>query len=97
MATAVVSGRVDEDVKRRADIIIRSSGLTVAGVIADVWQDIVETGQVPRRQRLIDEQSEQRKTFESFMEWFEALPPQNEEYADMSDDEILALKVTEYV
>lgn len=97
MPTAVVSGRVDEDVKRRADIIIRSSGQTVAGVIADVWQGIVETGRLPERPGLPDEQAEKRRAFESFMEWFESLPAQNERFAGMTDDEILALKVDEYV
>lgn len=96
MPTAVVSGRVDEDVKRRADIIIRNSGQTVAGVIADVWQGIVETGRLPERPGLADEQAEKRAAFESFMEWLDGLPPQNEAFVHMTDDEILAGRVDDY-
>ena len=34
--------------------------------------------------------------FASFMEWFDGLPPQNEAYAGMTDDEILAGRVDDY-
>ena len=44
MSTVVVSGRVDEDVKLRADAIIRAAGSTVNGVINDVWQTIRPSG-----------------------------------------------------
>lgn len=47
MATAIVSGRVDESIKKIADAHIRRKGLTPAEVIAGVWQSIAETGEVP--------------------------------------------------
>lgn len=47
MASALVAGRVDEDVKRRADFAIRRKGLTQAEVIRFVWNEIAKTGQVP--------------------------------------------------
>ena len=96
MATVVVSGRVDEDVKLRADAIIRAAGFTVNGVINDVWQTIVATGQVPASSNAADEQAERHAAFASFMEWFDGLPPQNEAYAGMTDDEILAGRVDDY-
>lgn len=96
MATVVVSGRVDEGVKLHADAIIRAAGSTVNGVINDVWQTIVATGQVPVPPAVANEQAEKRAVFTSFVEWFEGLPPQNKAYEDMTDDEILAGRVDDY-
>lgn len=47
MATAVVSGRVDEQVKSRADAFIRAAGLSTGDVIRAVWECIAQTGEVP--------------------------------------------------
>ena len=96
MPTVVVSGRVDEDVKLRADAVIRASGSSVARVINDVWRSIADTGELPVAPEFVDEQAEKRATFHSFMEWFDGLPPQNESFARMTDDEILAGRVDDY-
>ena len=89
MATVVVSGRVEEDVKQRADVVIRAAGSSVAKVISDVWQNIVATGQLPAATPKA-EQDDRKEALESFLHWFEELPPQNEEYALMTDEEILS-------
>ena len=47
MATAVVSGRVDEKVRQRADAYIRAAGSTPAEVIKVMWENIARTGEVP--------------------------------------------------
>ena len=47
MATAVVSGRVDEKIRQRADAYIRAAGSTPAEVIKVVWENIARTGEVP--------------------------------------------------
>ena len=47
MATAVVSGRVDEQVKARVDSFIRAAGLSTGDVIRAVWERIAQTGEVP--------------------------------------------------
>lgn len=47
MATAVVSGRVDEQVRVRADAYIRAAGSTPGDVIRAVWENIARTGEVP--------------------------------------------------
>ena len=96
MPTVVVSGRVDEDVKLRADAIIRSEGSSVARVISDVWQNIVDTGQLPESPTLAREQAERRAAFSSFMDWFEGLPAQNGAYAHLMDEEILEGRVDDY-
>lgn len=96
MPTIVISGRVDEEVKARADVVIRAAGSSVARVINDVWRSIADSGELPAASGFSVEQSEKRATFESFMEWFDGLPPQNEAYAHMTDDEILAGRVDDY-
>lgn len=48
MGTAVISGRIDEDVKERAARYIHMAGLTVGDVIKAVWESIAQTGEVPR-------------------------------------------------
>ncbi len=47
MATAVISGRVDEQVRESAERYIQAAGLTVADVIRTVWERIAKTGEVP--------------------------------------------------
>lgn len=47
MATAVVSGRVDEQVKSRAEAFIRAAGLSTGDVIRIVWERIAQTGEIP--------------------------------------------------
>ncbi|MBQ9005689.1 MAG: type II toxin-antitoxin system RelB/DinJ family antitoxin [Atopobiaceae bacterium] len=96
MPTVVVSGRVDEDVKVRADAVIRAAGSSVARVINDVWRSIADSGELPSAPELSSKQSKKRAAFESFMEWFDGLPPQNETVARMTDDEILAGRLDDY-
>lgn len=47
MATAVISGRVDERVKARAEVFIRAAGLSTGDVIRVVWGRIARTGEIP--------------------------------------------------
>lgn len=47
MATAVVSGRVDAQVKARAEAFIRAAGLSSGDVIRVVWERIARTGEIP--------------------------------------------------
>lgn len=55
MATLLVSGRVDESIKRKADAYIKRAGVTTSDVIKVVWEQIAETGEVPTK-------AKQRKT-----------------------------------
>ena len=48
MATALVAGRVSEEIKERADFFIRRAGLTTSEVVRIVWENIARTGEVPR-------------------------------------------------
>ena len=71
MATAVVSGRVDEKIRQRADAYIRAAGSTPAEVIKVVWENIARTGEVPE---VATAEEEPRGTWERFMEFREGLP-----------------------
>ena len=70
MATAVVSGRVDEKIRHRADAYIRAAGSTPAEVIKVVWENIARTGEVPE----VVPVEEPRGAWERFMEFRESLP-----------------------
>ena len=71
MQTAVVSGRVDQTIKERADRVIRASGLTVADVIKALTASASKPA--PSAQ------------FSRFVEFVETLPPAPEAFAGMSD------------
>lgn len=64
MATAVVSGRVDEQVKARADAFIRAAGLSTGDVIRAVWERIAQTGEVPDACDGIGQQHAKRDSLE---------------------------------
>ena len=70
MATAVVSGRVDEKIRQRADAYIRAAGSTPAEVIKVVWESIARTGEVP----VESPAEESNGAWERFMEFRESLP-----------------------
>ena len=70
MATSVVSGRVDEKIRQRADAYIRAAGSTPAEVIKVVWESIARTGEVPE----VVPVEEPRGAWERFMEFRESLP-----------------------
>ncbi len=69
MATAVVSGRVDEKIRQRADAYIRAAGSTPAEVIKVVWENIARTGEVPEAVAA----ERPRGAWERFMEFRESL------------------------
>lgn len=72
MATAVISGRVDERIKKRADAYLRAAGLQVGDVIRQVWEHIARTGEIP-----VDggyETAAEDDPFEGFMRFRADLP-----------------------
>lgn len=85
MQTAVVSGRVDQAVKERADRVIRASGLTVADVIKATWSLIAQTGELPEALTAPASKPEPSAQFSRFVEFVETLPPAPEAFASMSD------------
>ena len=66
MATAIVSGRVDEAVKERAGAYIHAAGLTVGDVINRLWEYIAATGDTT--EFLEKAQTEQPPAFERFLQ-----------------------------
>ena len=70
MATAVVSGRVDEHVRAQADRYIRAAKTTPGDVIRAVWEHIAKTGEVPVAEPLPAD----RTTWDQFMAFRDELP-----------------------
>lgn len=64
MATTVISGRVDTLVARQAQIAIQRAGTTPGEVIKSVWEDIAQTGEVPRREEEQKRTARQRAALE---------------------------------
>ncbi len=75
MTTAIVSGRVDEAVKKRAGAYIRAAGLTAGDVIKAVWESIANTGEVPRPEQS-ESLTEQDATWRAFMDFRSSLSGQ---------------------
>ena len=75
MATAIVSGRVDEDVKDRVARLIQAAGLSAGDVIKTVWDTIARTGEVPLPPVEGSEAEARRRRFAAFMELRATLPP----------------------
>lgn len=88
MATVVVSGRVDEEVKRGVDRILERAGKTPADVIKDVWANIYATGELPTTQQQIDEFQEKRRRFQDFIEFVDSMPPAPAWFATMTDEQM---------
>lgn len=88
MATAVVSGRVDEDVKRKVDRVIERAGTTVGDVIRNVWMTISITGELPSTQVQEDEFRQRRTRFKEFMELRSTLPHAPEWAAGLTDEQL---------
>lgn len=91
MATAVVSGRVDERIKMQADRYIHASGLATADVIRMVWEHIARTGEVPQEERSAPELN----NFEGFME-FRASLPSATWLATLTDDQMKDMIASRY-
>ena len=93
MATAVVSGRVDEAIRQRADVVMRKAGLKPTDVIQGLWATIASTGEVPDAALPAAAETKGQEAMAHLDRFLDSLPPVNRAYAGLSDDEILALKV----
>ena len=85
MQTAVISGRVDQKTKERADRVIRASGLTVADVIKATWSFIAQTGELPEAVVAPANKTEPNARFSRFTQFVETLPSAPEFFASASD------------
>ena len=87
MPTAVVSGRVDLDTKRRADMYIQQAGSTPAEVIKVVWEQIAHTGEVPISEQEREIRKQRKEAAEEFIAFVRKLPA-CPSIATMTDEEI---------
>ncbi len=67
MPTAIISGRVEESTKEKAEAYIRAAGLTVGDVIKRVWDRIAQTGELP--QPVEKSESTDDASWRAFMEF----------------------------
>jgi antitoxin component of RelBE/YafQ-DinJ toxin-antitoxin module len=88
MATAVVSGRVDERVKRDVDRVLARKGTTSGEVIKQVWAHIYKTGELPELEAQEEEFLEKRRRYQAFIEFVQTLPPVPEWFLTMTDKEM---------
>lgn len=58
---------------------------------------IAQTGELPAAPSRDDKLSQQQARFTAFEAWLGELPQPHAEYAHLSDEEILATKVSRYV
>ena len=97
MTTAVVSGRVDEAVRQRADVVMRKAGLKPTDIIQNVWAFMARTGEVPEIAQPASTADDKQDALARLDGFLSSLPQANPAYAGWSDDDILALKVHDHV
>lgn len=97
MATAVVSGRVDEATRQRAEVAMRKAGVKPTDVIQAVWAAMAESGEVPDIARKRSAAPKEQDALRKLSQFLDALPAANPAYAGWSDDDILALKASDHV
>ena len=88
MASVVVSGRVDKEVKRGVDRILERAGKTPAEVIKEVWVNIYVTDELPTTQQQEEEFQEKRRRYQDFIEFVSGLPPVPDWFATMTDQQM---------
>ena len=88
MATVVVSGRIDEAVKRRADMYIKAAGKTPAQVINDMYVQISITGELPRGDESLATREQRKERFDAFVEWRNSLAPDDDWLANLTDEQM---------
>ncbi|MGI6221279.1 MAG: hypothetical protein ACOYIP_05365 [Coriobacteriales bacterium] len=96
MATAVISGRVDTRVQQKADVVLRKAGLTPTDIIQRIWGAMAATGEIPEVLLERDAARQPDNPLEHLARFLESLPAVDTAYADMSDNDILALKVADH-
>ena len=96
MPTAVVSGRVDETVRQRADVALRKAGLKPSDVIQAIWASMAQTGEVPEIAMPASAATKQPGALEALARFSSSLPPANPKYAGWSDKDLIALKAHDH-
>lgn len=96
MATAIVSGRVDEVVKAQAARHIHAAGMSVGDVIKAVWEHIAETGEVPSPAPAADSAWRQKERLRALWAFRDELP-HKPELIGLGDAEMRALIAERYV
>ena len=95
MATTVVAGRVDEEVKRKVDRILAREGRTAADVIKEIWINIAITGELPTTQQQEEAFREQRRRYQDIIEFVSQVAPAPEWAINLTDQEMHDMMVAD--
>ncbi len=90
-ATALVSARLEPEVKERAQVILRSAGLTDTIVIRRIYDYIVSVGDVPEFVKTGEfsvPAVEQRDHFDDMVDWMLGGPFSGEDWSWLQDDAV---------
>ena len=94
MATAVISARVDEGIRQRADLVMRKAGLKPTDIIQNVWAYMATRGEIPDVAKPMDAADDKQEALARLERFIASLPPANPAYAGWTDEQILALKAS---
>lgn len=96
MTTAVISGRVNETVRQKADIAIRKAGISPSEIIQNIWSFIAESGEIPPEAMPSDRRGHTGAALDRYDQFLATLPERNPTYEGWTDEDILALKVRDH-
>ena len=95
MATAVVSVRIDRDLKDQVSALAQASGTTIVEIVKKNLQEVARTKQVPVSDEERARWAAQHKCFEEFMEWRATLSP-CPELATLTDEQMKDMIASKY-
>lgn len=95
MATMVVAGRVEENVKRTVDAILRVAGESTSSIISKLWQHIADTGTVPSFDA--EDVQDSASELEDFFSFVDGLPPAPAWLIDMDREGMRDVLASRYV
>lgn len=93
METAVVSGRVDAQVRDRVATVLKLAGLTPGDIIRDVWESIAATGKVPVVEQVVEEPTD---PWEAFVAFCDAAPPADDWFINLTDEQMGDMIASKY-
>lgn len=96
MATSVVAGRVDEQVRRAAEASLRAAGITVSDIIGRLMEHIAATGEIPSFQEQ-DDGLESESAVNEFFSFIDSLPPAPDWLVEMDDRSMQEMIASRYV
>lgn len=90
MANVVISGRVDEQLRHKAEIMAEEAGISLGAFVSGCVIDMVESGQIPRSsQKIEDDRVLRMKLAHKNLKEISKLFATNTPLDSMSHDELM--------